>query len=184
MYDNLTLVGLSRVTSFRETLSQNDTGFAVRLAYVRWLRARRFRVPETDRQLAKATGVSEAWLYKWKDRHDSPDSRAHAYKLADGLGVDREWLLDNSGTPPEPKLWNDWMSWRRKPAEELPAYMDFSLQIEMPIVDQAKEREYKALAKELQRVAERPPDVPVARPEKVKPAASGKPRKRRAAGDR
>lgn len=90
-------------------LSKNDVGFRGRLAYVRWLRARGRVQPESDRDLALAVGVTEGWLYKWKDRIDPPDSRKHSDALCAGLGVDSEWLLYARGTPPEPPMWKAWL---------------------------------------------------------------------------
>lgn len=89
-------------------MSQKDTGFHRRLAYVRWLRARGRAAPESDRELADATGVGYPWLNKWKGRKDAPDSHEMRIAFANGLKVDGAWLFDNKGTPPEPELWSYW----------------------------------------------------------------------------
>lgn len=104
-------------------VSQRDTGFDKRLAYVRWLRARGRPAPESDRELAAATGVGYPWLSKWKSRSDAPDSREQATKLCQGLGVDAAWLLDNIGMPPEPELWRAWSS-AQKPTKTGPPMYD------------------------------------------------------------
>ena len=91
-----------------------DSGFAERLAYVRWLRDRGRLKPETDGELATATGVTAGWIAKWKGREDSPNDRRMSGQFVSGLGVDGGWLLDGAGTPPEPELWQAWSSVARR----------------------------------------------------------------------
>jgi len=94
----------------------------MRLAYVRWLRARGRASAETDRELATATGVGYPWLQKWKTRPDAPDSREQGRKLCEGLGIDGAWLLDNKGAAPEPELWQHWLASQRAAAiTQIPA---------------------------------------------------------------
>lgn len=101
------------------------TGFAGRLAYVRWLRARGHRNPESDKELAEATGVGYPWLAKWKSRRDAPDTRSILTTFIRGLGLTHaqgEWLLDGHGEPPEPALWKEW--------SDRPSYRRVAEQIE------------------------------------------------------
>lgn len=89
----------------------DESGFAERLAYVRWLRSRGRIAPESDRELAQALGVGEQWLRKWKSRPDAPDGRKEAQAIAGALaplGVTIAWLYDEQGPPPEPALWAVW----------------------------------------------------------------------------
>lgn len=92
-------------------MSQKDTGFSRRLAYIRWLRARGRPAPETDKELAESTGVGVPWLQKWKSRPDAPDTRSIAHTFVRGLGLTPAqgiWLLDGTGEPPEPPMWKGW----------------------------------------------------------------------------
>lgn len=91
------------------SLSQTDTGFNARLAYLRWLRARGRTTPETDRELAASTGVGYPLLTKWKSRRDAPDSYETREKFRKGLALTSSWLFDGLGQPPEPFLWSYWI---------------------------------------------------------------------------
>jgi len=93
------------------------TGFADRLAYVRWLRMRGRVAFENDREFAEALGVTYGWFAKWKSRRDAPEARKETNALARALepmGVTYDWLFDNIGEAPEPEMWRDWLRARRK----------------------------------------------------------------------
>lgn len=89
-----------------------ESGFADRLAYVRWLRARGRRAPETDAEFAEAVGVTYGWLSKWKLRPDAPEGRTETGALTRALGpngVTSDWLFDGKGSAPEPEQWKRWI---------------------------------------------------------------------------
>lgn len=106
-------------------MSQQDAGFAGRLAYLRWLRARGRAAPETDREVAAAAGVGYPWFTKWKSRADAPDSHVIRERFLRGLHLDSTWIFDGQGEPPEPDLWRRWLerpSYLRVMAETPPTY--------------------------------------------------------------
>lgn len=97
------------------------SGFAYRLAYVRWLRQRGRTDFETDRELAGALGVGVPWFAKWKGSPESPDTRSQIRAIVTALaplGVTEAWLIDGEGPAPEPNLWR-W--WTAPPIEHPPA---------------------------------------------------------------
>lgn len=101
-----------------------ETGFADRLAYVRWLRNRGRLVPETDTEFASSVGVGTKWLTKWKSRPDAPEGRTEMLALEEALkplGVVTAWLYDGKGQPPEPRLWKDWVAALEKARPAVPA---------------------------------------------------------------
>jgi hypothetical protein len=88
-------------------------GFADRLAYVRWLRARGKRAPETDTEFAANVGVGAKWLGKWKNKPNAPEGRTEAAAISAalaGMGVSLDWLYDGKGSPPEPIAWKRWLA--------------------------------------------------------------------------
>lgn len=105
-------------------MSQKDTDFGRRLAYVRWLRARGRPAPESDRELAAATDVGYPWLSKWKSRSDAPDSYEMRERFRRGLELETSWLFDGQGEPPEPQLWQHWLAQPSylRVAEQVPIY--------------------------------------------------------------
>lgn len=106
-----------------------EIGFAERLAYVRWLRARGRISPESDRELATALHVGESWVRKWKTRADAPEGRSEQKALEAALGaVLVAWLYDDEGAPPQPALWAAWRAgWRAESVLPLPVEPDPAL---------------------------------------------------------
>lgn len=98
------------------------SGFAARLAYVRWLRNRGRLANETDKELAAALGVTYGWLTKWKIRNDAPPGRDEARAIIAALsplGVTEDWLFEGQGTPPEASLWKIWLKGPTAPVGDL-----------------------------------------------------------------
>jgi hypothetical protein len=98
------------------------TGFAHRLAYLRWLRNRGRVKAETDAEVSAWLGVGLKWLGKWKTRRDAPEGRTEARAVSAALraiGVELDWLYDGAGDPPEPERWGEWLA--RVPVEVIPA---------------------------------------------------------------
>jgi transcriptional regulator with XRE-family HTH domain len=88
-------------------------GFAERLAYVRWVRSMGRLKPETDAELARAMGVGDKWLAKWKTSARPPEGRSEAAAIEASGVVSVDWLYDARGEAPRPELWRDWIDERR-----------------------------------------------------------------------
>lgn len=87
-----------------------QAGFADRLAYVRWLRARGRLRPETDGELADVWGVGEKWLWKWKKSAVAPEGRTEERAIAEAVGEPvTRWLYDGTGPAPRVELWREWL---------------------------------------------------------------------------
>lgn len=98
--------------SFSEIVLEQMAGFAGRLAYLRWIRSVGRPRQESDREFAKALGVGEKWLAKWKGSEKAPEGRTEAAAIERALGglALVMWLYDGKGRPPRPELWEAWTS--------------------------------------------------------------------------
>lgn len=87
-------------------------GFGDRFAYARWLlHGRKGQAPEQT-AVAKAVGRSQPTVAEWYGRTEPPKDYQIHKPLAEYLGVEKDWLIEGAGRPPEPALWAWWLGRR------------------------------------------------------------------------
>lgn len=91
--------------------------FADRLAYARLVRHYVTGRDPDNAAIGKAVGFTGQWATKWASSPTPPPDyfkgKAIHAALAAFLEVDKSWLIDGSGDPPRPELWDDWFARRR-----------------------------------------------------------------------
>lgn len=88
--------------------------FAERFAFARLLYHWREGAEPSQSAVAEAVGMTQPGVRPWYDREDPPKDWTVHKPLAEALGVDPAWLIQNQGAPPKPHLWEEWIKERRK----------------------------------------------------------------------
>jgi hypothetical protein len=82
--------------------------FAVRLGYARWLRHLLAGEAPGNAEIARAVKHTGQWLTRWAASAEPPtDFRVHE-PIAAFLGVSERWLFRGTGEAPRPELWDAW----------------------------------------------------------------------------
>lgn len=82
--------------------------FRDRFAYARWLFYGRTGQEPQQTVIAERVGREQPSVGAWYVRESPPPHWQTHQPLADYLGVDRVWLIEGKGNPPEPMLWEWW----------------------------------------------------------------------------
>lgn len=142
--DNTTLIVLSipnfgPVPISRKPKTPPPT-YAERVEYLYWVRELTHpAADDSDVAVSTRSGLSVAWIQKWKARTDAPPGRDALEAYAQAMECSWEWLAGREGAlPPLPALWRDWFAGKRgKPvAASDPRYITG----EPDMIDPARDR--------------------------------------------